>query len=189
MDKLQNLSIPDNYVLMSLDEKSLFTNVPLQLVTDSLKRRISSLNNCNIPFTDILKCTEILYNDTFFVFNKKYYRQVDGTPMGSPISPLFADIVIDDLESSCLKILKTQFNCSPLIYHRNVDDTILIVHKEHIDLIISVFNSYHNELQFTHEIQNNNQINFLDVTLNLINNRIISNWFQKPTASNRQSIK
>lgn len=51
------------------------------------------------------------------------------TSMASPISPLFPDIVMVVLESSCLKILNTQFNCSQLIYHRYVNDTIMIAHK------------------------------------------------------------
>ena len=53
--------------------------------------------------------------------------QIFGTPMGSPISPLFADIVMDDLENDCLRILKDKHNCSPLFYYTFVDDTILCV--------------------------------------------------------------
>ena len=34
--------------------------------------------------------------------------------MGSPISPLFADIVMDDLETDCLKILKENDDIIPL---------------------------------------------------------------------------
>ena len=61
---------------------------------------------------------------------------------------------------------------------------ILCVHKKHIELIINTFNSYQN-LQFTHELQKNNSINFLDMTLISNDNHIITNWFQKPIASGR----
>lgn len=44
--------------------------------------------------------------------------------------------------------------------------------------------SYSN-LQFTHELQVDNPINFLDVTLNIKNKKIISNWFQNSTSSGR----
>ena len=57
--------------------------------------------------------------------------------------------------------------------------------KKHIDLIINTFNSYHQNLQFTHELQRNNSIKFLDMTLISSDNHIITNWFQKPTASGR----
>ena len=49
--------------------------------------------------------------------------------MGSPISPLFADIPMDDLEVYCFQKLKIDHNCTPLFYYRYVDDTILYVHR------------------------------------------------------------
>ena len=41
------------------------------------------------------------------------------------------------------------------------------------------------KLQLTFEVQQNNQINFLDLSLIIQETQIISNWFQKPTSSNR----
>ena len=99
----------------------------MQLVLDSLDRRFDSLHNkCKIPFNEIVTRTKFLFNNTFFSFNNDYYRQIDGTPMGSPISPLFSDIVMDDLEMYCLRILKD----NPLFYFRYVDDTIMCINKK-----------------------------------------------------------
>ena len=89
------------------------------------------------------------------------------------------------LENDCLRILKDKYNCSALFYHRFVDDTILYVQKQFIDLVLNIFNSQDNNLQFTFEVLQNNQINFLDLSLIIKENQIISNWFQKPTLSNR----
>lgn len=147
---------------------------------------MSSINNCKIPFNDILNCTTFLFKNTYFVFNNEYYQQLDGTPMGSPISSLFADIVMDDLESDCLHNLKNKHNCIPLFYYRYVDDTILCIHKDNLNLIIDTFNSYNNNIQFTFETQDNEKINFLDVTLKINNSqKIICNWYQKPISSGR----
>ena len=105
--------------------------------------------------------------------------------MGSPISPLFADIVMDYLENDCLRMLKDKHNCSPLFYYRFVDDTILCVQKQFIDSVLNIFNSQDNNLQFTFEVQQNDQINFLYLSLIIKENQIISNSFRKPTSSNR----
>ena len=75
-----------------------------------------------------------------------------------------------------------------VLNYRYVDDTILCVQKKHIELTINTFNSYHQNLQFTHELQKNNSINFLDMTLICNDNHIITNWFQKPTASGYQLL-
>ena len=47
------------------------------------------------------------------------------------------------------------------------------------------FNNYDPNLEFTHELENNSQINFLDVSLIRKNNSIITNWYQKSIASGR----
>ena len=44
-NKIKDLKIPENYILMSLDVRALFTNVSVELVIDSLNRRASDINN------------------------------------------------------------------------------------------------------------------------------------------------
>ena len=67
--KIENISIPDNYILLSLDVSSLFTNVPKELVIKALDKRFSKINtNCFLPFVEIIKCTKFLFDNTFFKF-------------------------------------------------------------------------------------------------------------------------
>ena len=89
-----------------------------------------------------------------------------------------------DLETECLKVLAEKHNCTPLFYYRYVDDTILWK-KKHLNLVLEVFNSYNSHLQFTHETEINNSIAFLDLSLSIGNNKIITNWYQKPICSGR----
>ena len=49
--------------------------------------------------------------------------------MGSPISGLYADMVMTDLEVECLKKLKNDHNCIPLVFMRYIDDIFLSVHN------------------------------------------------------------
>ena len=37
-------------------------------------------------------------NSTYFKFNGKFYKQKFGTPIGSVISPVLAEMVMEDLE-------------------------------------------------------------------------------------------
>ena len=69
--------------------------------------------------------------------------------MGSPILPLFADIVMNDLENDCLRILKNKYNCFLLFYYRFVDDTIPCVQEKFIELVLNIFYLQDNNLQFT----------------------------------------
>ena len=55
--------------------------------------------------------------NTLLQFNEKYYTQVDGVAMGSPIAPMMADVFMNWLIDNVNKI-----GCSPQIICRYVDD-------------------------------------------------------------------
>ena len=40
---------------------------------------------------------------TYLRFKEEYYLQIHGLPMGGSFSTIFSDIVMDDLETDCLK--------------------------------------------------------------------------------------
>ena len=96
--------------------------------------------------------------------------------MGNPISPILADIVMEDLEIHAIQQLTVQ----PLFYFRYVDDIILCIPINTIDHTVNIFNSYDENLQFTVELSQNNSISFLDVKI-IVNEqqKIITDWSQK----------
>jgi len=68
----------------------------------------------------------MILDSTFFSFNNKMYKQKPGTPMGSLMSPIVADTVIDDLETRTLKNLSVELP----FYCRYVDDIMLTVPRD-----------------------------------------------------------
>ena len=101
--------------------------------------------------------------------------------MGSPLSPILADLVMDDLETHCLKSLGSCVS----MYYRYVDDIFAIVPRANVNKILTTFNKYHERLQFTHEIECNSSITFLNTTVMRQDNKLITNWYKKPTWSGR----
>lgn len=74
--------------------------------------------------------------------------------MGSLVSPIFADIIMEDLEEFFIRKSKLVYDITLLAYYRCVDDTFLIFHKNHVYTVINVFNSYNPALKFSFELQN-----------------------------------
>lgn len=103
----------------------------------------------------------LVVDSTYFTFNEKIYKQKFGTPMGSPLSPILADLVMRELEKRALD--KIWFHIP--LYYRYVDDIILAAPKNLTDYILDTFNSFHNRLQFTKEDSIDDCIPFLDVRL------------------------
>ena len=97
----------------------------------------------------------------------------------APISPIISDIVIQDLEISCL----SQIDFHIPIYLRCVD-TFSIIPANKIEFLVTLFNSYDGRLSFTYEIENNNSLSFLNINPvrneTLFNERVIySLWNDK----------
>ncbi|EFN66864.1 hypothetical protein EAG_04768, partial [Camponotus floridanus] len=51
---------------------------------------------CRIPRDEFLMAVRLILNSTFFMFNDVCYQQTFDTPMGSPLSPIIAEITLQD---------------------------------------------------------------------------------------------
>ena len=79
--------------LVSYDVTSLFTNIPLQETIDIAINLIFNHNpNLNITRKELKKLFLFATSQTHFIFNSKFYNQIDGVVMGSPLAPVLANI-------------------------------------------------------------------------------------------------
>jgi len=96
-------------------------NVPLDLALEGLNRRRRYIERATkIPMGKFLLAVKFVLSSTYFTFNNTIYKQTYDTPMGSPLSPIIAEIVMQDLEEYVLKSL----NLSVLFYYQYVDDIV-----------------------------------------------------------------
>jgi len=180
-NNLNDRGLSSEFSLISLDVISLFTNIPIDLAMECLTERWSYISpNCRIPKKEFHEAVRLILDSTFFIFDNQIYKQNFGTPMGSPLSPVIADIVMQNLENS---VLRTADFHIP-IYHRYVDDILMAVPKNKINWVLEAFNSFNSRLQFMLEV-GDDRINFLDTTIILHNNKIKLDWYHKPTDSGR----
>ena len=118
-------------------------------------------------------------NNTF-VFDGKYYVQIDGVAMGSPLAPILADIfmnhVLEDKitrntgGNNFLDIIFNSFNnfqqVNLKLFVRYVDDTLVAFeNKNDAITFLGYLNSLHSNLKFTMEEETDNSIPFLDLLI------------------------
>lgn len=180
---IQNFQIPQNYILVSLDVKSLFTNIPIDLTTNLLINRWSIIkNHCKLSLDEFVELLEFAFDNNYFNFNNQFYKQIYGLGMGNCLSPSCSDVVMSELQLQCIKKLPFKLP----FFKRYVDDIITCVPADQIDTLLTTFNSFHSKLQFTIEQEQNNSIAFLDILLMRTNeNKIKTDWYHKPTFSER----
>ncbi|KAF2901707.1 hypothetical protein ILUMI_04486 [Ignelater luminosus] len=81
--------------------------------------------------------------------------------MGSPLSPVTANLFMEDLKTRALQTASHK----PKLWLRCVDDAFVFwTHgREQLNAVLDHLNSIYQKLKFTMEIEDNNQLPFLDV--------------------------
>ena len=114
-----------------------------------------------------------------FSFNHQIYRQLDGVAMESQLRPALANIFEGFHESRLFhNIVKSG------VYFRYVDDTFVILGSE-LDCgrVHEKLNLLHPALKFTVEMEQNNSLNFLDVSVEKEGTGFFTNVYRKPTST------
>ena len=147
--------------LLSLDIKSLFTNIPVDEAIEVVRTYSTgpdpTFNNLPIEpdlFCDILKlCTS--YNQ--FTFGSKYYRQISGVPMGSSLSPILANLYMEHFEANLLEDIPVDLR--PTMWLRYVDDIFCCYEDMNkFEDFLERLNGIRPSIQFTHELSRTDRV-------------------------------
>ena len=182
-EQLNEIQLGENDIFCSFDVIALYTNIPTDLVINEIVLRWDEIKE----FTNMQKSSFIelltfcIKENNFFKFEGVIYKQTKGLAMGNPLSPVLADIVMTKLFKTCLPKINTQ----PTLIKKYVDDILIIATEETIDQIHHHFSNFNCNIQFTIEREKENCLPFLDILLIRNENKIITNWYTKPTSSNR----
>lgn len=130
IEKLNNIRLNNDHILVSLDATSLFTNISINVAIRSISDRWDVISGkCNIPKKKFFRAIELILYLSFFTFNRVIYKQNFFTHMGSPLSPVIADLVMQDLENEALRESGTELP----FYVRYVDNILLAINPESIE--------------------------------------------------------
>ena len=169
VSQIKNANLSKKF-LVSYDVTSLFTSTPLQETIDIAINLIFSCNpNLNITKKELKKLFLFATSQTYFISNGKFYNQIDGVAMGSPLAPVLANIFMSFYKSKWLN----EYNLSkPKFYLRYVDDILAAFGKEQDSLnFLNFLSKSHPNIKFTIEKQMNHSTAFLDVFISGINNQ------------------
>ncbi|BHF84229.1 hypothetical protein SprV_0902738000 [Sparganum proliferum] len=115
---------------------------------------------------------------TFFTFEGIINEQTKGTPMGSPISGLIAEAVLQKLEKRLFGEYKPEF------WARYVGDTFVIIDQDKTNYYEELLNSIIPDLQFTMEEEVGYKLSFLDVLVcRQPDGKLAMSVYRKPTTT------
>ncbi|XP_068692843.1 uncharacterized protein [Montipora foliosa] len=113
----------------------------------------------------IVELIDICLKTTYFSFMGIFFKQQDGCAMGSPVSPIVANLCMETFE---INALDSYSGTRPKLWLRYVDDTFPVLEREETDQFLQHLNSLDPTIKFTQENLTSNSLPFLDclVTVN-----------------------
>ena len=185
IEEIRDLRIDEDELMVSFDVKSLFTTVPIQEATETIEEVLAADENLTertgVTAKTVMELIKLCLSTTYFRFRNNSYQLTDGLPMGSPASPAIANMFMNKLEQTAL----ATFVHRPRVWLRYVDDVFSIVKKTRVEELLKHLNSQHPSIQFTVEVETENRLPFLDVTVHRVGNALELDVYRKPTNTGR----
>ena len=114
-----------------------------------------------------------------FTYSNGIYQQNDDVALVLPLGSLFAGIFMVELETPIILTLGR-----PLLkWKRCVDNIFCYMKIGTVNDILNKSNGFHQNIQFTYELEKNNNTSFLDVLLIRNKDMIDTTIYRNPTTS------
>ena len=85
----------------------MFTNIPIDLALSVVEKRLDDVDVSDrtpLPKEVLVSLLRLCLSSTTFYYNGTVYQQIFGTAMGSPVSVVVANIVMEHIEDLPLSI-------------------------------------------------------------------------------------
>ena len=106
LESIRGIQILLEECMVSYDVEALFTSVLVEPAIFIIKKHLEEDNELHhrtaMSVNQITCLLKFCLNTTYFTFHGKIYEQVKGSAMGSPLSPIVANLFMDDLETKAL---------------------------------------------------------------------------------------
>ena len=143
-------------------------------------KTLSERTQLDVP--TIIQLLRFCPTSTAFQYRRQQYKLLDGVAMGSPVSPIVADIFMEDLEDKTF----ATYDATPRVWYRFVDDVITVVKKHNTQGLLLHHNQQHGRIQFTMEVENSGSLPFMDIRITRQpQGELTKEVYQKATHTNR----
>ena len=163
IEKVQDIKVEGDECIASFDVSALFTSVPPDQAVDVARKRLVNDPNLGsrtkLSPDQLCQLLELCLSTTYFIFDGKFYKQKHGCAMGSPISPVLANLYMEEFEDVALNSFT---GTPPTHWFRYVDDTWVKIKSTELDSFFDHINNCDKFIKFTVEKVKDRKLAFLD---------------------------
>ena len=193
------MHIEQDEELVSFDVSALFTSIPVPTALDVINHLFTEHievpetrgkyncsfeeNTVGLHKNEVMGLLKLILENCIFSFQGKFYKQLHGTAMGSPCSPVVANIYMEYFEELALG---PEVPVPIKEWKRYVDDIFSIIPKGKRNILLNYLNSIDPHIKFTVEQPNmEGAIPFLDTFPQPKGENISVSVYRKPTHMDR----
>ena len=198
-DHLRTVKISGEEELVSFDVSALFTSIPVPTALDVINRLFTEhiedpeakdkygcsfrRNTIGLEKDEVMSLLKLVLENCVFTFQDRFYKQLHGAAMGSPCSPVVANIYMEYFENMALG---PELPVPIKDWKRYVDDVFSIIPKGNRVILLQYLNSIDPHIKFTIEQPNaEGGIPFLDTFPKPKGEEIAVAVYRKPTHTDR----
>ena len=127
IQEVKGIQLQPTECIALYNDSALFTSVPIDPAISIIRRKLKLDQELNLRTTmqveQIISLLEFCLKTTYLHFQGRFCEQLQGTAMGSPISPIVANLY---MEAFAIKAINT-IELPPRIWKRYVDDTLVVI--------------------------------------------------------------
>ena len=163
----------------SHDITNMYSNIPItetkQILADIMEH---NLIDPQIK-QELINWCDVNTKQNYLINNNDVIIQKDGLAMGAPSFSIIAEMFLQHTENSYLAHLTQRHKI--IKYFQYVEDNFLIFDPNYtnIQAIINYFNAIHSKLHFTANIEQNNTLNYLDISIHKTTNNTKTSIYRK----------
>ena len=164
VQKIKNIRLEEDTVLVSFDVVQLFTKVPieesLEVTSRMLENNYTELN-MTLSVESMRSLLNLCLTSTYFMWGDQFYEQKEGAAMGNPLSPVIAHILMEHFKKEAIRTAAVK----PYTWLRYDDDTFVVWKRSIEDLwdFLQHLNTMRTSIKFTMEMEEDGQLPFMDV--------------------------
>ena len=107
VNKVREITLLPGECLISCDVTALFTSVPIDpaliIIKDLLEKDENLSNRTVLSVQNIIELLGFCLHNTYFPYENKFYEQVEGAAMRSPVSPIVVNLYMGHFEGEALR--------------------------------------------------------------------------------------
>ena len=112
--------------MLSLDVVSLFTAIPVDKACDHKSNKLlkddTLSSRTSLDSNEIISLLNFVLSNSYCIYDEKIYKQIHGFAMGSPVSPVVANLCMQAIEEVAINTSEVQLK----VWKRCVDDVFVL---------------------------------------------------------------